>query len=84
MIWDGDQEGIEGDNDTDSLTIENCTIDWIRDDPGRGISADDTHVTVVNTIVTRSTTDDFTFGGGYDADIVRPLVPVVVAAAEQQ
>jgi len=67
MIWDGDQRGIEADEVGDSLTIENCSIDDMRDaagSPRSGIYTNDTTGVVVrNTIATRSGTD-FRVGGG--------------------
>ena len=53
MIWDGDTRGIEGDEPEDVLTIENCSIDDMRDPVGEGIATSGTTITVRNTIVTR-------------------------------
>jgi hypothetical protein len=67
MIWDGDQLGIAADEAGDALTIENCSIDDIRDTSGstrRGVFADLTPGVIVrNTVVTRSGTD-FAPGSG--------------------
>jgi hypothetical protein len=58
MIWDGDEAGIRADEPTDALTIENCTIDDMRDATSGdqwGVYADATPGVIVrNTIVTRS------------------------------
>jgi uncharacterized delta-60 repeat protein/uncharacterized repeat protein (TIGR01451 family) len=59
MIWDGDDEGIQGGRPSDRVTIENCSIDDIRDVDAAGIDAAEGTVTVINTIVTRSTIIDF-------------------------
>lgn len=64
MIWDGDGVGIEGDEPTDSLTIQNVSIHDVRDINSRGIWAMNTTVQVFNTIVTGSTLLDFDPGGG--------------------
>jgi len=57
MVWDGDFDGIRGDETTDTLVIENCSIDMMRDTGSRGIYTDDTPVTVRNTIATTNATD---------------------------
>ena len=58
MIWDGDRDGIRGDEPLDTLVIENCSIDQIRDTGGRGVNADNTSsVTLRNTIATGSSID---------------------------
>jgi len=65
MIWDGDQTGIEADEATDQLTIENCSIDNMAQPvDGAGIHADLSTVTVKNTIATRNAGGDFFVGGG--------------------
>ena len=61
MIWDGDEYGIEGDDPTDTLAIENVSIDGIA---GTGIESGFGTVTVFNTIVTSSAVIDF--GGTFD------------------
>lgn len=61
MVWDGDFIGIEGDEVTDTLTIENCSVDGI---PGTGINARSSALTIRNTIVTSSGTSDFAVAGG--------------------
>ena len=70
MIWDGDNEGIRGDEVGDTLIIENCSLDDIRDssgNPQRGVFADNqTGVIVRNTIVTRSGTDYDAASGSFD------------------
>ncbi len=64
MIWNGDADGIRGDAPTDTLVIENCSVDGMQDTGSRGINTDDTlSVTVRNTIATTSTTD-FSVGAG--------------------
>ncbi len=64
MIWDGDTDGIRGDAVTDTVVIENCSVDNMRDTGSRGINADATpSVTVRNTIATTNTTD-FAVGAG--------------------
>jgi len=70
MFWDGDQHGIEADEVGDALTIENCSIDDMRDTNARGVFAGNTvGVIVRNTILTRSGTN-FTVGGGsFDATL---------------
>ncbi|HEX9710296.1 MAG TPA: hypothetical protein VGB42_10075, partial [Candidatus Thermoplasmatota archaeon] len=57
MVWGGGTGGIEGDEATDTLTIENCSVDG----PGTGINAQSSALTIRNTIVTNSGTD---FTGG--------------------
>ncbi len=64
MIWDGDSDGIQGDDPTDTALIENVTIDDMRDF-GQGIDAGASGFTVRNTIVTRSPGGDF--GGPFAA-----------------
>jgi len=64
MIWDGDADGIQGDDATDTALIENVTIDDIRD-LGHGIDNNSSTFTVRNTIATRSLAGDFT--GSYGA-----------------
>src|SRR3990172_1128821 len=69
MIWDGDARGIQGDEAGDSLTIENCSIDDMRDTLAsrQGVWTDATPgVLVSNTIATRSGTD-FQGGGNFSA-----------------
>ncbi|MGD8898335.1 MAG: right-handed parallel beta-helix repeat-containing protein, partial [Acidobacteriota bacterium] len=65
MVWDGDHNGIEADEVGDAVTIENCTIDNIRDtSSSRGIYAGNTlDVIVRNTIATRNGAD-FSPGAG--------------------
>jgi hypothetical protein len=58
MIWDGDGDGIQGDEITDTALIENVTIDDMRD-LGQGMDTASSTFTVRNTIVTRSPTGDF-------------------------
>jgi hypothetical protein len=71
MIWDGDNEGIRGDEPGDTLIIENCSIDDIRDTSGgtrRGVFADNqTGVVVRNTISTRNGNDFSAGSGSFDA-----------------
>jgi len=58
MIWDGDRDGIRADEPLDTLVIENCSIDQMRDTASRGVNADNTpSVTVRNTIATGSSID---------------------------
>jgi outer membrane protein assembly factor BamB len=59
MIWDGDEHGIEGDDAGDVVTIENCSIDDIRDVGSEGIDPKSSAFTVRNTIVTGSSSTDF-------------------------
>jgi len=61
MVWGGGSIGIEGDETTDTLTIENCSVDGIS---GSGIHAILSALTVRNTIVTSSGTSDFNVSGG--------------------
>jgi len=71
MIWNGDQDGIQGDSPSDSLTIDNCSIDNITDNTDNlaaGVMAQATlNVLVRNTIVTRTPgvpSRDFAPGSG--------------------
>ena len=64
MIWDGDEFGISADEYADTLTVENCSINWIRDAGSRGIYTQLSSVTVRNTIVTSTLTADFATAGG--------------------
>ncbi len=69
MIWNGGSYGIEGDEASDSLTVENCSIDNMRDTVGTpaGIfTANTTSVLVRNTIVTRGGTDYRTGTGSFN------------------
>ncbi len=59
MVWGGGTIGIEGDETTDTLTIENSSVDG----PGTGIHAMSSALTIRNTIVTNSGTD-YTASGG--------------------
>jgi uncharacterized delta-60 repeat protein/uncharacterized repeat protein (TIGR01451 family) len=90
MIWDGDEFGIEGDELTDVLVIESCSIHDMRDNPGVGIYADQSTVTVSNTIVTRSIPSlDFDEGTGafvgsnnISSDLTAPgAIPLTSVAA---
>jgi hypothetical protein len=71
MIWDGDHRGIEADELGDTLTIENCSIDDMRDaagSPRSGVyTGATTGVIVRNTIATRSGTDFATGSGSFAA-----------------
>jgi len=65
MVWDGDQRGIEADEATDQLTIENCSIDNMAQPvDGVGIFTNATTVMVRNTIVTTTAGANFNAGGG--------------------
>ena len=67
MIWDGDIKGIEADEPTDTLIVENCSIDNMDstiDNNGVGIHTSSTTVTVRNTIATNNPGGDFVVGGG--------------------
>jgi hypothetical protein len=68
MIWNGDENGLEADEATDALTVENCSIDNIpdtTDSAAGGVYAGKTpDVLVKNTIVTRSGTEDYLPGTG--------------------
>ncbi len=66
MVWDGDLRGIEADEPEDVLTVENCSIDDMRDPFGQGLHSSTSAVTVRNTIVTRSGITDFS-GSGFSA-----------------
>jgi hypothetical protein len=61
MIWEGDDYGIEGDELTDTLTIENCSVDGT---PGWGINTQQSVLVIRNTIVTGSATADFAVDPG--------------------
>jgi hypothetical protein len=68
MIWNGDVYGIEGDEASDSLTVDNCSIDNITDNTDGsavGVFTSDTlNVLVRNTVVTRTGGRDFRVGSG--------------------
>jgi hypothetical protein len=68
MIWNGDQYGIQADEASDSLTVDNCSIDNITDNTdgsAAGVYAEKTpNVLVRNTIVTRTGGRDFGVGTG--------------------
>ena len=49
MIWDGDAYGIWGDNAGDTVLVENCSIDQVRN---WGIETEQSTFVVRNTIVT--------------------------------
>ena len=66
MIWDGDHRGIEGDHATDTLIIENCSIDNMAQGDGEGIVTRSSTVTVKNTIATSNPGGGFT-GSGFSA-----------------
>ncbi len=61
MIWGGDNYGIEGDGSLDSLIIENVSVDGMVN---RGIYAAQSPLTIRNTIVTGSGSQDFGVGAG--------------------
>ncbi|MGI0148542.1 MAG: right-handed parallel beta-helix repeat-containing protein, partial [Thermoplasmata archaeon] len=89
MIWDGDADGILGDDATDTALIENVTIDDMRD-LGHGIDSSSSTFTVRNTIATRSPGGDFggSYAGGTSHNVSSddsapgssPLVSVAAAA----
>ncbi|MHC4511246.1 MAG: beta strand repeat-containing protein, partial [Planctomycetota bacterium] len=54
MIWDGDLIGIEGDELTDTVIVENCSIDSMRDVGATGIDTSLSTFSVRNTIITSS------------------------------
>jgi hypothetical protein len=62
-VWDGDSEGISGDEYGDTLLVENCSVDWMHDASATGIQTQLSAVTVNNTIVTNSGTSYKTNGG---------------------
>jgi hypothetical protein len=64
MVWDGDDMGIVGDELSDTLTIENCSVDWMHDAGAYGISGQLSYVTVRNTISTNNTSAAFRSSGG--------------------
>jgi hypothetical protein len=61
MIWDGDHYAIEGDGAPDTALIENVSVDGMS---FRGIYAQESAITVRNTIVTSSPSGDFVAGTG--------------------
>jgi len=61
MIWDGDNRGIEGDDNTDALVIENCSVNGMA---GVGIHAGSSTLTVRNTIAVGNPTADFNVAAG--------------------
>ena len=63
MIWDGDFVGIEADDATDQLTVENCSIDNMAQADGVGIDTGSSTITVKNTIATSNPGGDFAGGG---------------------
>ena len=64
MIWDGDTFGIAGDELTDTLLVENCSINWMHDAGSRGIYGQLSAVTVRNTIVANTTAANYQTAGG--------------------
>jgi hypothetical protein len=63
-VWDGDSEGISADEYADTLTVENCTVDWMHDASAAGIQTQLSMVIVKNAIVTNSGTS-FKQNGGF-------------------
>ncbi len=59
MVWGGGTSGIDGDEATDTLIIENSSVDG----PGTGVNAQASALTIRNTIATTSGTN-FTASGG--------------------
>ena len=64
MIWDGDTFGIAADELTDTLLVENCSINWMQDAGSRGIYGQLSAVTVRNTIVANTTGPNYQTAGG--------------------
>ncbi len=56
MIWNGDIKGIEGDDVTDAITIENCTVNGMSN---YGIDSFHSQFTIRNTISVGNPSGDF-------------------------